>query len=101
MSIAPESSLAAARLRKLRSRHWWGGVDGLSLDFKDFSFATYNVKAKLITEAGIQALKDKGKKVNLFTVNDPHEFNRFVNAGVDGIITDFPQRFAKKNRLIR
>ncbi len=78
-----------------------GRVDDLSLDFKDFSFATYNVNEKLITEAGIQELKGKGKKVNIFTVNDPQEFNRFINAGVDGIITDFPQRFAKKNRLIR
>ena len=78
-----------------------GRIDDLPLDFKDFSFATYNVRAKLITEVGIQELKDRGKKVNIFTVNDPHEFNRFVNAGVDGIITDFPQRFAKKNRFIR
>ncbi len=78
-----------------------GRVDDLFLDFKDFSFATYNVRATLITDARIQELKDKGKKVNIFPVNDPHEFNRFVNAGVDGIITDFPQRFAGKNRFIR
>ncbi|MCP4720391.1 MAG: hypothetical protein GY860_13110 [Desulfobacteraceae bacterium] len=31
----------------------------------------------------------------MVTINDPHEFSRFVDAGVDGIITDFPQRFVK------
>jgi len=71
-----------------------GDGDSLSLDFKEFSFPVYNVNAKLITEAGIAQLKEQGKKVNLFTVNDPHEFTRFVNAGVDGIFTDFPQLFA-------
>jgi glycerophosphoryl diester phosphodiesterase len=68
---------------------------GSFLKFKGFSFSTYNVNAKLITEAMIQDLKAKGKKVNLFTVNDPQEFDRFVNAGVDGIITDFPQEFVR------
>jgi hypothetical protein len=53
---------------------------GSFLKFKGFSFSTYNVNAKLITEAMIQDLKAKGKKVNLFTVNDPQEFDRFVNA---------------------
>jgi len=72
------------------------GEDGdLSLDFKEYSFSTYNVNARLITESKIQRLKDLGKKVNLFTVNDSKEFTRFVNAGVDGIITDFPQRFIR------
>ncbi len=38
-----------------------GRVDDLFLDFKDFSFITYNVRATLITEARIQELKDRGK----------------------------------------
>ncbi|MCK5837772.1 MAG: hypothetical protein KAH09_10945 [Desulfobacula sp.] len=43
--------------------------------------------------------KAKGKKINLFTVNDPNEFTWFVNAGVDGIITDFPQDFVTQKRI--
>lgn len=66
------------------------------LEFKDWAFSTYNANAALITDRQIKALKDRGKKINLFTVNDPREFDRFVRLGVDGIITDFPQRFVAK-----
>jgi len=75
-----------------------GDDDEIPLDFKDFSFMTYNVNARLITEKGVRDLKARGKKVNLFTVNDPHEVSRFISAGADGIITDFPQRFVAKNK---
>ncbi len=77
-----------------------GDDDEIPLDFKDFSFKTYNVNAKLISEKGVGELKARGKKVNLFTVNDPHDFSRFVTAGADGIITDFPQQFVIKNKAI-
>lgn len=42
----------------------------------------------------IRDLKERGKKINLFTVNDSRDMDRFIQAGVDGIITDFPQRLA-------
>ncbi|MBA3009572.1 MAG: hypothetical protein KKF12_21520, partial [Proteobacteria bacterium] len=70
-----------------------GDDDVLPLDFKDFSFPVYNANALLITPAHMEELKAKGKRVNLFTINDPQEFTRFVAAGADGIFTDFPQRF--------
>ncbi len=73
-----------------------GDNDTEPLDFKDFSFSTYNVNAALIRPDQIRALKDMGKKINLFTVNDPKAFSMFAGLGVDGIFTDFPQRFAKK-----
>ena len=75
-----------------------GDNDTEPLDFKDFSFSTYNANAALIHPDQIKELKDRGKKINLFTVNDPREFSRFVDLGVDGMFTDFPQRFAKKTR---
>jgi len=72
-----------------------GDSDTEPLDFKDFFFSTYNANAVLIHPDQILALKDRGKRINLFTVNDPREFLRFSELGVDGIFTDFPQRFAK------
>ncbi len=75
-----------------------GYEDDQPLVFGDFSFQVYNANARVITEPMIQELKERGKQVNLWTVNDPHEFNRFVRAGVDGIITDFPQEFVQKKR---
>lgn len=73
-----------------------GYDDDLPLEFGDFSFQVYNANALLITEAMIQDLKARGKRVNLWTVNDTAEFARFVRAGVDGIITDFPQEFIRQ-----
>jgi len=74
-----------------------GDNDTDPLDFKDFFFSTYNANAVLIHPDQIKDLKDRGKKLNLFTVNEPRDFSRFSSLGVDGIFTDFPQRFAKKN----
>ncbi|MDA8135664.1 MAG: glycerophosphodiester phosphodiesterase family protein [Desulfobacteraceae bacterium] len=75
-----------------------GDNDTDPLDFKDFFFSTYNANAVLIHPDQILALKDRGKRINLFTVNDSREFSRFSGLGVDGIFTDFPQRFTKKNQ---
>lgn len=68
------------------------------LDFRDFRFPAYNANAVLITPEQIQSLKKRGKKINLFTVNDPETFHWFVSMGVDGIFTDFPQRFVQKDQ---
>lgn len=73
-----------------------GNNDTEPLDFKDFFFSVYNANASLIHPDQINDLKNRGKKVNLFTVNDPKVFSRFAGLGVDGIFTDFPQLFAKK-----
>ncbi len=71
--------------------------DGAPLEFEDFRFSTYNVNAQMITKAQVTDLKARGKKINLFTVNDKKLFKAFVQMGVDGIITDFPQRFVIRN----
>ena len=63
--------------------------------FTNEEFPVLNINAKLVTPKDIRELKARGKRVNLFTVNDPHDYMRFVNAGADGIITDFPQRFIR------
>ncbi len=63
--------------------------------FTNEEFPVLNINAKLITPKQLRELKARGKRINLFTVNDPHDYMRFVNAGADGIITDFPQRFIR------
>ncbi len=64
------------------------------LDWGDFSFSTYNARCTLIDEEQITIAKNKRKKINLFTVNEKDEIIRFINAGVNGLITDYPQRLA-------
>jgi glycerophosphoryl diester phosphodiesterase len=44
-----------------------------------------------IGAANTQALRQTGLAVNPWTVNDPAEMERLIQAGVTGIITDFPQ----------
>jgi len=77
-----------------------GDEDDVPLNFSDpvftnDEFEVLNINAKLIAPKELRELKARGKRVNLFTVNDPHDYMRFVNAGADGIITDFPQRFIR------
>ncbi len=77
-----------------------GDHDDVPLNFADpvFSgseFMRLNINAKLISPRDIRALKSDGKQVNLFTVNESHDYMRFVTADVDGIFTDFPQRFIR------
>jgi glycerophosphoryl diester phosphodiesterase len=62
------------------------------LDWGDFSFPVYNALSTRIDDAQIARAKRKKKGVNLFTVNETDEMVRFINAGVDGLITDYPQR---------
>ncbi|MCG8685913.1 MAG: hypothetical protein MI892_13625, partial [Desulfobacterales bacterium] len=68
-------------------------TDEDSLDFGTWAFPVYNINAALTDTDVIQDLKRRGKGVNLFTVNDPVLVERFIRAGADGIITDFPQDF--------
>ena len=75
-----------------------GDEDDIPLDFEDpvftnDEFPVLNLNAVLTPPKMVRELKARGKSINLFTVNDPHDYIRFVNAGADGIITDFPQRF--------
>ncbi len=81
-----------------------GDDDHIPLNFSDpiytgDEFPVLNINAKHITPAVLRTLKEHGKRVNLFTINDPHDYMRFVNAGADGIITDFPQRFIHSPRF--
>ncbi len=60
-------------------------------NFKDFLITERVIE--LIRMMQIARAKNK-KKINLFTVNEKDEMVRFINAGVNGLITDYPQRLA-------
>nr|WP_321403303.1 glycerophosphodiester phosphodiesterase family protein [uncultured Desulfobacter sp.] len=75
-----------------------GAYDDQPLNFEDAlftgaEFEVLNINALLVQPSEIQRLKRAGKRINLFTVNDPIDYKRFVDAGVDGVFTDFPQHF--------
>lgn len=47
-------------------------------------------RAADIDAAWVQRTKERGYRVNVWTVNDPDAMRRVVEAGVDGVITDHP-----------
>ncbi len=68
------------------------GIPGSGVqDWGDYEFKIYNANSAYTDEAQIQDALARGCRVNLFTVNDPHEMIRFRKAGVDKLITDYPQ----------
>ncbi|NOZ72450.1 MAG: glycerophosphodiester phosphodiesterase, partial [Chloroflexi bacterium] len=69
-----------------------GYHEDVPLDWSHLDFATYNARYTLITPDEVRALEGQGIHINLFTVNDPEDWRRFTEAGVSGIITDFPQQ---------
>ncbi|GAA4280720.1 glycerophosphodiester phosphodiesterase [Gaetbulibacter aestuarii] len=65
---------------------------------KALTFAeTINAKAinpdfNLLSEDAVNQIHKKGFKINVWTVNEPSDIERMKTFGVDGIITDFPDR---------
>ena len=59
--------------------------------WEPLEFSTYNARSTLVTPEDIRWRVAQGITVNLFTVNDPEDWQRFISAGITGIITDFPQ----------
>lgn len=60
-------------------------------NWDDYEFRIYNANYAYITKEQILAAKKKDCKVNLYTVNKRSDMKRFINWGVDALITDFPQ----------
>lgn len=48
-----------------------------------------------VTRELVAAAHDAGLAVQVWTVNDPAEIERFASCGVDGIMSDFPERVPK------
>lgn len=46
----------------------------------------------IITRKNVVAAQEAGFKVNVWTVNEPKEIERMIDFGVDGIISDYPDR---------
>lgn len=65
------------------------------LDSGRNSFSTYNILNELVDEPLIQSIRQSGKRINVYTVNEAAEVEKLIQAGVDGIFTDFPQRFSQ------
>ena len=51
-----------------------------------------NINYKYVNPRVVRKMHQMGKKVNVWTVNQPENLKKYMEMGVDGIITDFPDR---------
>ncbi len=72
----------------------WEGSDGLEEDLGVLSFVPdiYSPNARLVDEDLVAAAHDRGVEVIPWTVNDAADMKRLIQLGVDGLITDYPDR---------
>ena len=65
-----------------------------SMDIEKYPFIEeYSIMYNFANQGIISQLHKRGKKVNVWTVDDKKHINRLINLGVDGIITDRPDLF--------
>jgi glycerophosphoryl diester phosphodiesterase len=50
---------------------------------------------KVVTAGLVKAVHKKGLILHIWTVNDPQEMKQLIDYGVDGIITDYPDRLVE------
>jgi glycerophosphoryl diester phosphodiesterase len=77
--------------------------DGLEVSIKRLGFnpTYYNPEFTLVNEKLIKAVHERGIKINPWTVNDKHDMERLIIMGVDGIISDYPDRLVETVKKIR
>ncbi len=83
-------ALLAPRLSRallVHQKEWRRTAEQLA---KVMQVAAVHLERSLVTEARVRALHAAGKRVNVWTVNEPDEARRLAALGVDGIITDVP-----------
>lgn len=59
---------------------------------EEFSAKAIHPHYTLLTESNVKKAKDFGYKVYTWTVNEPEDIARVKDYGVDGIISDYPER---------
>jgi len=86
---------------------FYGGSKFSYKRLKKYEFAEeVNINYKYVSPRVVRKVHEMGKKVNVWTVNETANQLKYIRMGVDGIITDFPNRLkvllseSHSNRLI-
>ena len=59
---------------------------------KKINAKAINIDFKLLNKKIVKKIKSENLIINAWTVNEINQIERMINLGVDGIITDFPDR---------
>lgn len=104
--VAPRVTLQSFDPRTLEAAHrraapvrtallvGWSGDEGLTDNLSALSFVpdVYSPDARLVDEALVEAVHERGLTLVPWTVNEPEAMRRLLRLGVDGVITDYPNR---------
>lgn len=66
---------------------------------KNLGIEYYHPSAYLVNEEIVSKLRDENILVNVWFGSEPHSFERIINLGVNGIITDYPDEINKLKNL--
>ena len=58
-------------------------------------YTVLNLRNIHLTREKLVEIKKSGKRINVYTVNPEEEIRKFIDWGVDGIITNYPDRLIK------
>jgi glycerophosphoryl diester phosphodiesterase len=72
-----------------------GGEDAVPAAVAALGGAVWSPYHKDLSDTALKAAQDAGLKVVVWTVNDPADMAALIEQGVDGIITDYPDRLRK------
>lgn len=69
-------------------------TDGLDMNLQRLTFkpAIYSPRFDLANDALMLELRRRGMALHVWTVNEPADIKRMIALGVDGIISDYPDR---------
>ena len=56
------------------------------------AYSVVNLRNLFLTPEKIRKIHQEGMKVNTYTVNSEEEMERFISWGIDGIITNHPDK---------
>lgn len=91
---------ALERIRELDPRLWvaflyhrhWNSISEASAGR---SFSVLNLRSQFLTKSKIAKIREAGIRINVYTVNAEDELEQFVRWGVDGIITNHPDKLIR------
>ncbi len=105
-NVAPRTTLQSFDPRSLEAIHrqegpvrtallvGWGGDDGPASHLEALSFVPdiYSPNAQLVDQDLVTAVHELGLALIPWTVNEVEAMKRLLRLGVDGLITDYPNR---------